>query len=56
MASVTDGEFTLNSSKIWCCDDDPAPDVLEWNYFLGWLHIVQLKCAKISGNKGEQDA
>ena len=30
MASVTDGEFTLNSSEIWCCDDDPAPDVLEW--------------------------
>lgn len=30
MAYGTDGEFTLNSSEIWCCDDDPASDVLEW--------------------------
>ena len=30
MASGISGEFTLNSSEIWCSDDDPAPDVLEW--------------------------
>lgn len=30
MVFGTDGEFTLNLSEIWCCDDEPAPDVLEW--------------------------
>jgi hypothetical protein len=56
MASGIDGEFVLNRSEIWCCNDDPASDVLECIYCLGWLHIAQLKCPKISGNKGEQDA
>lgn len=31
MVFGTDGEFALNSSEIWRCDDDPASDVLEWD-------------------------
>jgi hypothetical protein len=56
MASGTDGEFVLNANEIWRCGDDLVPDVLEWIYFLGWLHIAQLQCPKTSGKKGEQDA
>lgn len=41
MASDTDGEFTLNSSEIWCCDDDPAPDVLEWGRVSAMCHEPQ---------------
>lgn len=46
MASATDGEFVLNASEIWCLNDDPASDVLEWIYFFGRLHIAQQGCAK----------
>jgi hypothetical protein len=56
MAFDINGEFALNPSENWGCDDDTAHDVLEWVYLLGWLHIAQPQCTLSSGNKGEQDA
>ncbi|MFT5797628.1 MAG: hypothetical protein ACI84R_001690 [Candidatus Azotimanducaceae bacterium] len=46
MASGISGKFTLNLGEIWCGDDDRAPDVLEWIYLFGWLHVAQLQRQK----------
>jgi hypothetical protein len=47
MASGIDGEFALNSSEIWCFDDDPAPDVLEW----GRVSAMRNEHQKMKENK-----
>ena len=42
MVFGTDGEFALKPCEFSRCHDDPAPDVLEWSYFSGWLQIAEL--------------